>query len=248
MQNSVSSVRPITPRTLGNAPTSVIPIFPAQVANASAIAFLVLFTLLHFLKPELDPSYRFVSEYAVGRHGWVMVVAFLALSISCGAAFAAVRRQVTTKAGKIGVVLLAVAAVALAMGGIFPMDPITIAPEDATLHGKLHGLAAMIGIPALPIAAVLISRNLRQLPAWAAGHRVLRWTAHLSWISLVLMDVVLFTTLPAADGKFGPDVPIGWPNRLVVVAYALWLMAVARHAQQAARTTSAETQAARLSA
>ena len=95
--------------------------------------------------------------------------------------------------------------------------------------------------------AVLISRNLRQLPAWAAGHRVLRWTAHFSWISLVLMDVVLFSTLPA-DGTFGPDVPIGWPNRLVVVAYALWLMAVARHAQQAARTTSAETQAATLSA
>lgn len=247
MQNSVSSVRPITPRTLGNVPTSVIPIFPAQVANTSAIAFLVLLTLLHVIKPELDPSYRFVSEYAVGRHGWVMVITFLTLAISCAAAFVAIRSQITTRSGKVGLVLLAVAAVALAMGGIFPMDPITIAPEDATLHGKLHGLAAMIGIPALPIAAVLISRNLRRLPAWAAGHRVLRWTAHFSWISLVLMDVVLFSTLPA-DGTFGPDVPIGWPNRLVVLAYALWLMAVARHAQQAARTTSAETQAARLSA
>lgn len=247
MHNSVSSVRPITPQTLGKAPASAISVLAAQVANTSALAFLVLLTLLHFLKPELDPSYRFVSEYAVGQHGWVMVVAFLALSISCAGAFAAIRRQVTTRAGKTGVVLLAVAVVALAMGGIFPMDPITIAPEDATLHGKLHGLAAMIGIPALPIAAVLITRNLRQLPAWAAGHRVLRWTAHFSWISLVLMDVVLFSTLPA-DGQFGPDVPIGWPNRLVVLAYALWLMAVARHAQQAARMTSAETQAVRLSA
>jgi len=234
MLSSVSSVRPITPHPLGAATTSVIPILPARVANASALSFLVLLTLLHFIKPELDPSYRFVSEYAVGRHGWVMVVAFLTLAVSCAATFVAIRSQITTRSGKVGVVLLVVAAVALAMGGIFPMDPITIAPEDATLHGKLHGLAAMIGIPALPVAAVLISRNLRRLPAWAAGHGVLRWTAHVSWISLVLMDVVLFSTLPA-DGTFGPDVPIGWPNRLVVLAYALWLVAVARHAQQAAR-------------
>lgn len=234
MQSSFPSARPITPHALGAAPTSVIPILPAQVANASALLFLALLTLLHFLKTELDPSYRFVSEYAVGRHGWVMMVAFLALAVSCAAAFAAIRNQITTRGGKVGLVLLAVAAIALAMGGIFPMDPITIAPEDATLQGKLHGFAAMIGIPALPIAAVLISRNLRHLPAWSAGRRVLRWTAHFSWISLVLMDVVLFSTLPA-DGTFGPDVPIGWPNRLVVLAYALWLMAVARHAQRAAR-------------
>lgn len=246
MRSSVPSARPITPQALGEVSTGVVSSRSAQVTHASALAFLVLLTLLHVLKPELDPSYRFVSEYAVGRYGWVMVAAFLALSLSCAAAFKTVRSHITTKAGKVGLGILAVAAVALAMGGIFPMDPITIAPEDATLSGKLHGLAAMIGIPALPIAAVLISRNLRQLPAWATGHRVLRWTAHFTWLSLVLMDVVLFSTLPA-DGKFGPDVPIGWPNRLVVLAYALWLMAVARHAQQAARATSREVQAGRLS-
>ena len=43
------------------------------------------------------------------------------------------------------------------------------------------------------------------------------------------MDAILFTTLPRNGGKFGPEVPIGWPNRLLVVAYAAWLIALARH-------------------
>ena len=30
--------------------------------------------ILHVVKAELDPSWRMVSEYAIGRSGWLMVV------------------------------------------------------------------------------------------------------------------------------------------------------------------------------
>lgn len=228
MQASLSQARSANAgTTAGTAPRTALGF--ARLSQASAFTFVVLLVLLHALKPELDPSYRFVSEYAVGQHGWVMIVAFLVLSLGCASLFAAIRGQVTTRAGKAGLALLAIATVALAVGGIFPMDPITIAPEDATLHGKIHGFAAMIGIPALPVAALLISANLRRLPAWSAARGALRWSAHLPWMSLVLMDVVLFVSL-SRGGKFGPEVPIGWPNRLVVLAFALWLMVVGRYA------------------
>jgi hypothetical protein len=36
----------------------------------------------HFLKPEFDPSWRMVSEYAIGRWGWVMQLAFFSLTIA----------------------------------------------------------------------------------------------------------------------------------------------------------------------
>jgi hypothetical protein len=25
------------------------------------------------LKPEIDPAWRFISEYSIGHHGWMMV-------------------------------------------------------------------------------------------------------------------------------------------------------------------------------
>jgi hypothetical protein len=41
------------------------------------------------------------------------------------------------------------------------------------------------------------------------------------------MFVTLLVLLPQNGGKFGPHVIIGWPNRLVVLAYCGWLMLVA---------------------
>jgi hypothetical protein len=41
------------------------------------------------------------------------------------------------------------------------------------------------------------------------------------------MLLPLFVLLPQNDGKFGPSVIIGWPNRLLVVAYCAWAMVVA---------------------
>ena len=37
------------------------------------------------------------------------------------------------------------------------------------------------------------------------------------------MLVVLAVTLPASGG-FGPNVPVGWPNRLMILAYCAWLV------------------------
>ena len=34
-----------------------------------AVVFLVILILLHFLKRELDPAWRMISEYEIGRFG-----------------------------------------------------------------------------------------------------------------------------------------------------------------------------------
>jgi hypothetical protein len=39
--------------------------------------------LLHFLKPEIDPSWRMLGEYEIGRYGWLMRVAFVLCAIGC---------------------------------------------------------------------------------------------------------------------------------------------------------------------
>jgi hypothetical protein len=40
----------------------------------------VLLLGMHVLKPEIAPSWRFISEYALGDFGWLMHLAFLAFA------------------------------------------------------------------------------------------------------------------------------------------------------------------------
>ena len=38
--------------------------------------FLFLLITLHFIEPEFDPNWRWISEYELGRYGWLMQIAF----------------------------------------------------------------------------------------------------------------------------------------------------------------------------
>ena len=193
----------------------------ARLSIAAGAATLVLLAALHVISPEFDPSWRMVSEYALGNHGWVLALMFLAWALSCVTLFFAIKSQIRTVGGKIGLGHLLAAAVGMSMAAIF----------DAS-H-DLHGLAAMIGIPSLPIAAMLISVSLViRNPAWSSARRLLLWTANLTWISLVLMFATVFIGLSQSGGEFGPHVLAGWPNRLLVVAYCAWLITTARSADR----------------
>jgi hypothetical protein len=80
---------------------------PAVVA-ALALSAGVLVTLasLHLLSPEFDPSWRVVSEYALGDYGWVLSIMFLSWAFGSWALVFAIRSQVGTWGGKIGLVCL----------------------------------------------------------------------------------------------------------------------------------------------
>jgi hypothetical protein len=203
------------------APTSTVRSVPsltaARLSFASSAATLVLLAALHFLSPEFDPSRRMVSEYAVGDYRWALSLMFLTWALSCVSLFFAIWSQIHTLGGKIGLVLLLVSAAGTGMAAFFHIS-----------H-RLHGLAFMIGIPSLPVAALLISRSLLRKLA-GITRRSLLWTANLPWMSMILMVAVMFIGLSQSGGEFGSNVLIGWPNRLVVLAYCGWLMAAARGA------------------
>ena len=210
----------------------------ARLSLASATMSLVLLAALHVIKPEFDPSWRMVSEYAIGEHGWVMRLAFLSLAFSFASLFVAIRSQTRTVGGRIGLAVLLASAAAMSAAAVFAIDPITASKDELTTHGNLHALASMIGVPGLPVAAVLISRGLARNQAWSSARRSLLWSANLTWISVLLIVLTLAVMLPQAGGKFGPDVLIGWPNRLMIVAYCAWLMVVAWRVAQLTRQRS----------
>ena len=207
-------------------PVTAIPLMAAHLSFAGAAMFVVLLAVLHLIKPELDPSWHFVSEYAIGDNGWMMVLAFLSLALSYVALFMALRRQVRTLAGSIGLALLLISAVGLTMGGVFVTDPMSVNHDARTASGKLHSVGGTIGI-VMPFAAALISWSLSRNRAWALAREPLLWSAGLAVLGFLLSVVSLGVLLSQSDGSFGPDVLVGWPNRLEILAYTAWPMVVA---------------------
>src|ERR671911_3020862 len=115
----------MTQGTITTRPMTAISQTAARLSLAGAAMFVLLLAMLHLLKPELDPSWHFISEYAIGRYGWIMVLAFLSLAFSYVGLFLALRSQLQTIAGRTGLALLLVSALGLIIGAVFTTDPIT---------------------------------------------------------------------------------------------------------------------------
>jgi hypothetical protein len=184
----------------------------ARLSIIAAVAALVFLASLHIVSPEFDPARRVVSEYALGHYGWVLSLMFIAWAVSSWALVIAVRSQVMTTGGKIGLVLLVMAGLGEALAAVFDVR-----------RPELHGLAGLLGIPTLPISAVLISFSLGRMQVWSSAKSVLLWTASLTWVSLALMAAAM---LSLSGRIVGVKVPIGWPNRFLVAMYCLWVISV----------------------
>ena len=217
--------------------TPKIEVIGARLSIAAAAAVLLLLASLHVLSPEFDPSFRMVSEYALGHDGWVLSLMFLAWGISSWALVVAIWSQVKTTAGKVGLWFLVIAGLGEAMASVF----------DVT-HDPGHSIAGVLGMVGFPIAALLLSVSLGRLHAWRGARSPLLWIANLSWISVVLLGatLVLMTVqfaqvnggqlpqhapaqLPA--GVLGLD---GWADRLFVLSNCLWVLVAAWQAMKLA--------------
>ena len=185
-----------------------------RISLTSSVATLVFLAVLHLLSPEFDPARRMVSEYALGNYSWILSLMFLAWALSCIALFFAIKPDVRTTGGRVGLGFLLLSALGMSMAAVFDVN-----------H-NLHGLAAMIGIPSLPIAAVLISVSLGRNSSWTSARRLLIWTAILTWVSLILMNIGIFTGF-SQTGEALPGAWFGWANRFLIAAYTIWLMVVA---------------------
>jgi len=198
----------------------------AWIANGAILISALALVSLHFLSPQLDPSWRMVSEYANGNQRWVLTVVFLAWALGSFALAFALLPTVSGWISTAGLLFLVLAGVGQAMGGIFD------------INHRLHSTAFAIGVPALPISAILLTIAVRR-----AGLDVPIWAAVLPILSLAMMAVsmaMLFSALKAAgitmsaESQPLPALPEGifawngWANRLVFATYYLWVVLAAR--------------------
>src|ERR1700738_1593864 len=162
----------------------------ARLSIAGGLLFALLLGSFHVLEPEFDPTWRFVSEYALGSVGWMMHLAFLALAISLAGAGVAIFSQVRTIVGYIGLGVLGIAAIGILIAAIFTTDPVTASrsPEAATFSGSMHVFGASLDYT--PVAALLLSFVLARNPAWRPIRKRLFITAGITLVALAAFMVV----------------------------------------------------------
>jgi hypothetical protein len=198
----------------------------ARVALVANAVFVALLCALHGLQADLDPSWHFLSECAIGRWGWLMQGAFLALALANLGTFAAIRPWLRTTAGKIGSALFLAGTAGTVLAGLCITDPINIPPEAQTLSGMLHNIGGGLGLLGFTGTLIFSARLLRNR-AWR-GARLAAGIASTLVVLGFLFSFVSIATLSARyNGVFSPDSPIGWPNRVGILAGCAWLASVA---------------------
>ena len=157
----------------------------AYVSLGATTISCVALLMLHLASPEFAPSWRMVSEYANGQHKWLLTVVFIGWALSSFA-------------------LIGLMAAPRTHLGKFGLDFSASRRHRARRWARFrhqshaHGPAAMIGIPSLCVAAVLITLAMARRPDISAPPL---WAAHLPWMTFALMIgafVLFFSALKAA--------------------------------------------------
>jgi Protein of unknown function (DUF998) len=200
--------------------------FSLAVTMFSAL-FLVLLAALHGLKPEFDPTWRMISEYALGRYGAVMELAFVCWSASVASLALALWSSLRGASGSIArgwLLLLSVALIGAATFTTSPLTNLTLTPAH-----KLHQLCGTLVIFTFPIAASLAVKSLRANDEWASRRRALLHSLWLPWLGLLgfFASLIVFRLLHPELGRVGPHMAIGVSNRALVVSDHGWLLLLA---------------------
>jgi hypothetical protein len=201
-----------------------------RLAMLCAGATLLFLLLLHLVSPEFDPSWRMVSEYALGKFKWVLTLMFFSWAIAKWGLAAGLWKAVDSFIARTGVILLIVSGIGAMLGGLFDVR------QEA-----MHGVAVLLGVPTEAIAATILSVHLVRRHAWVADKKLLLAAAAFTWISLVLMGLGLALMMKAfadagivlngtAPANTPPDAFLfsGWANRFLIFCSCAWLIVTAR--------------------
>src|SRR5207237_9947604 len=115
-----------------------------------------------------------ISDYAVGRYGWVMTTAFLALS--CGnlmLLLGLARIGPSSVVARLGTLLLGIACIGLVLAAIFPTDP---EEPRSTEPGDIHTMSFLVKVGSTVLeSGVCPSATAATHAANPTGARPCRW-------------------------------------------------------------------------
>ena len=184
-----------------------------RLANAAMVGFSLFVLILvsfHFVQPELDPLRRFGSEYAAGRVGWLMRVAFFSMSVGLAAMATAIGFTAgDSSRSRAAGVLLGGSSFGILLSGVFNAD---LQNASVTGTGIAHDLAGFAAFLTLISAMFVVLRSLRAKGVLSGQYSALKV---LPWTSLVLFVSLLF--------YFSATGLVGLGQRIFLVSIFAWL-------------------------
>jgi hypothetical protein len=186
----------------------------AVTALVAGVITVGLIAMLHVLEPEYDPSWRMISEYSVGRYGWVMRLAFVTMAISPAAMCVAL-----WPFGGVWTIGLAAVAVGALGAAFIDADPIMTPRAQATPVGRAHTMLGAVLLAGFPPAALLAGVGVASALGW-----LLAIASVVPWAGLVWF---LRAAAPARGQGGSPEIRIGWPDRFCLLAYLAWVVIAA---------------------
>jgi len=198
--------------TLSN--TRSIQLLPT-IALIGICLFVILIIVLHFLPTGYDPLRRPTSEYAVGKYGFFMTIAFLGMSVGSFALVVGLYKGMSRRP-KLGLILLGIWAVGVLVAMIFPIDP---EGTPSTTIGTIHVTNGPITFLSLTIGAILVSIGFRRDVNWSSLYR------NALMLSLIMLIIFICVVVNFAAG-FGYE---GILQRLYLVIFSTWFIMVTLH-------------------
>jgi hypothetical protein len=172
--------------------------------------FSVILIALHFVRPDYTPVDHMISDYAVGRAGWLMTTAFVALGFGClSLSLGLWRSGPQTIMALVGRLFLIVTFLGLLVTATFATD---LETAKDTQHGTIHTFSFLINIVSISIVAFTSSLSFGADQRWKSS----RLPSLLIAIALVAAFILQYMTLHRGA-------PYGITNRLFVLVFMSWL-------------------------
>jgi hypothetical protein len=188
---------------------SAIAVRRITLASCIGVAvFVVVCTAAQFLRSDLDWTQAPLSFYLVGPGGWIVKVAYVALSVSLVGIGTGFHRSLdATLRDRAPLLLFVISGIALTVTAI--SDTAT-KHGDASLHARIHLLAAGMTFVCVTTAMLLQSLRLREDARWRP-----------SFAFAIVFAVAAIAALWIY--ALGHVLPTGLMQKIVIVLILAWL-------------------------
>lgn len=194
--------------------TRRLDVLASYITLSSVACYAAVIALLHVLRTDLDPKYRYLSEYARGPYGALMTSTFFVLSVGSLAVSVGLYRSVTSRLRFAPGLLLWLAwACSVFLAGIYTGD---LQGTPHTRMGRIHDHMGMIAFPSASAALLLLSLGLR----WEKGWRSV-------WHRAMLLSVIALVSFLVLD-RFGQMGLGGLDQRIFLAATLIWMWIIGR--------------------
>lgn len=165
------------------------------VGIMGAFSLLAMLISMHFLRPEFNYITEYTSDYANGPYGFLFVFSLLVHSVGNGAIAVGFWYMLNDyRSGRVGTVLFGLAAVGIALAGIFFTDPTGL---PRTIFGTIHTATAIIAFLVEIMALFFLRRAFSSSPYWKSFGDITGIIAVISAAGfLILLALINLRILP----------------------------------------------------